>query len=77
MSEPKYAGTKRKNNSQYTSYLANYLAAGKDWGGATYFGFEQGFIIRAYCPGLANCRAFKILDSQNQNIRGLQGLMRS
>ena len=32
MSEPKYAGTKRKNNSQYTSYLANYLAAGKDGG---------------------------------------------
>ena len=38
MSEPKYAGTKRKNNSQYTSYLVNYLAAGKD-GGVTLLWF--------------------------------------
>ena len=47
MSEPKYAGTKRKNNSQYTSYLVNYLAAGKD-GGSNFTLVLIGAIIRPY-----------------------------
>ena len=38
MSEPKYAGTKRKNNSQYTSYLGSR----ERWGEWLYFGFDWG-----------------------------------
>ena len=75
MSEPKYAGTKRKNNSQYTSYLLHYLAAGTDWG--EWLTLVLNRVILSDLIDLAWPTAFKILDSQNQKIRGLQGLMPS